>query len=243
MFETLQGLYAASLVPIITIGWPLCTLDFVILTFNLTCVYLVGRNNIANYPIGLVGITAYMFMCFSLGFYSEFFLQIYLFIASLIGWYMWRNRGSHTLQPRVMPKISYLLIVLVWAGSTIILGSNIDKFFMEFVNFIEPLLTLINSGTPVEYVHSPASYPYYDALTTTGQILAMILMVRKYVESWVLWIIVNAISVPLFIMKGGYGIAIMFAIFFILAVMGLIKWINLINQQRKPKSPISDLHS
>ncbi|AUS02861.1 TMhelix containing protein [Vibrio phage 2.275.O._10N.286.54.E11] len=246
MFEALQGLYQASLEPVITLGWPLSTLDFIILAFNLTCVYLVGKNNILNYPIGMVAIVAYTFMCFSFGFYSEFFLQIYFFIASIIGWYMWRDRGLfETLQPRYIGIPSLVGVIVMWAGCAAILGTNIDALFAGFVELIAPVLTVLNSGVPIEYVHSPAAYPYIDAFTTVGQVIAMIMMMRKFVESWYIWLTINAVSAPMFYLKGGYGITIMFTLFFLNAMLGLYRWRKLEKEHRKTEmlSPISHLHS
>ena len=243
MLDFIQGLYQASLVPVVTLGWPLSTLDLIILAFNLTCVYLVGRNSILNYPVGLVAITAYMFMCFSLGFYSEFFLQVYFFIASLVGWYMWRNRGHRTLEPKYIGIMNYILVLSIWFTGTVVLGDNIDWFFQSFVELISPVLTLLNGDVPIEYVHTPASYPYWDAFTTVGQVLAMILMVRKAIESWFIWITIDVVSVPLFYAKGGYGVSIMFFFFTFLAAKGLYEWMKLYKEQNTFKSPISHLHS
>lgn len=230
MFEYVVSMYQYLLEPVVTIGWPLSILDFILLGFNLTCVYLVGKNNILNYPIGIVAIVAYMFMCFSLGFYSEFFLQIYFFFASIIGWYMWRTNASSVLNPHYVKLQSFIGIIVIWVLGSYILGSNIDMFFQQFVEFISPVLSWLNGEEVVTYIHEPAAFPYIDAFTTVGQVIAMILMMRKIIESWYIWIAIDVVSIPMFYIKGGYSVSIMFAVFLCLAVIGLFRWIKIENE-------------
>jgi nicotinamide mononucleotide transporter len=69
-----------------------------------------------------------------------------------------------------------------------------------------------------------ASYPYLDALTTVMSLVAMWLMARKHVESWIYWIVVDLIGVWLYFVKDVRLISLLYTVLLILAVRGLISW-------------------
>ena len=68
--------YNFMLQPAITLGWPISYMELVILAFNIGGVYLAARNTVWTAPVCLVAIVAYCVFCYTLRFYSEFFLQI-----------------------------------------------------------------------------------------------------------------------------------------------------------------------
>lgn len=216
--------YNSMLEPAITLGWPISYMELIILVFNVTGVYLAARNNILTAPVCLVGITAYTAVCYSLNFYSEFFLQIYFFATNIWLLFAWskRNADGEKTKPHYMRWYEYIIVLAVWASGVWFLGSNIDAIFAGFTTAILSVVSLFVTVQP--YEHYPAAYPYVDAFTTVGQVLAMILMVRRVVENWWIWIAVNLVSIPMFVLKGGYGVALMFVFFLIPAISGAIRW-------------------
>ena len=121
-----------------------------------------------------------------------------------------------------MKSLDYISLLGVWLIGTWLLGSNIDSLFSSFALGVSALVGMFT--TVPTYVHEAASYPYIDAFTTVGQVLAMILMVRRVVENWWIWIIVDIVSIPMFALKGGYGVSLMFALFLVPATIGAIRW-------------------
>ena len=71
-----------------------------------------------------------------------------------------------------------------------------------------------------------ASYPYLDALTTIMSLVAMWLMVRKHIESWVYWIVVDVIGIWLYFTKDVKFISLLYILLLFLAIRGLMGWIN-----------------
>ena len=118
-------LYHWSLNTAITIGWPISYIELVILFFNVLCVYLVGKNKVLNYPVGLVGIVTYMFFCYTLNFYSEYFLQMFFFVFSIIGWYMWskKDTSGEVLQVHYMNWYGFGGLCVFWVLASYLLGS------------------------------------------------------------------------------------------------------------------------
>ena len=81
----------------------------------------------------------------------------------------------------------------------------------------------INLYFPV-YFPEPASFPFLDAFTTVMSFAATILMARKKVECWYLWILVDIIGIWLYYVKGVKFIALEYVLFLILATKGMIEW-------------------
>lgn len=220
-------LYNSLLQPAITLGWPISYMELIILVFNVGGVYLAARNNILTAPVCLVGITAYTAVCFSFNFYSEFFLQIFFFATNIWLLFAWssRNTEGDKVKPHYMKLADYILIAGLWIGGTFFVGTYINVIFESVTVAI---LSVVSLFTVVQlYVHEPAAYPFVDAFTTVGQVLAMILMVRRVVENWWMWIVVNLVSIPMFALKGGYGVSLMFVFFLIPAIIGAIRWAKL----------------
>lgn len=211
--------------PMVTLGWPISYIEVIILAFNIASVYLASRNSSLNYSVGLVGIFTYMWLCYVLAFYSEFFLQIVFAIMSIVGLIMWRaNAGKPLLKITDTTWLQDLVVITVLVAGTAFVGSNIDVIFSTFVSMlILPIMDVI-TGTTHEYIHVPASYPYIDAFTSTAQVVAMWLMVKRKIQCWYLWITIDVVSIPMFALKGGYGISVMFMVFLGLASYGLYNW-------------------
>ena len=83
-----------------------------------------------------------------------------------------------------------------------------------------------------------ASFPYADALTTTMSIAASVLMLKKILENWVLWIAVDLVAVPVYYLKGLYVTAGLYVVFLALAVIGLVRWWQ--DYQQPAGQPVPD---
>lgn len=219
----LLSVYYWLLQPAITLGWEISYMELILLVFNVGGVYLAAKNNILTAPVCIVAIIAYMALCISKNFYSEFFLQIYFLYANIWLLYAWskKSNGDKT-KPHYMNIQWYIGVGVAWILGTIVLGFNIDVLFQSFAIAITAFVGMF---TEVQlYQHYPASYPFIDAFTTVGQVIAMILLVRRAIENWWIWIIIDIVSIPMFALKGGYGVSLMFILFLAPAIYGAIKW-------------------
>ena len=69
-----------------------------------------------------------------------------------------------------------------------------------------------------------AALPYWDATTTVLSLIAQYLLARKVLENWVLWIVVDVLCIGIYGVKGLYPTAGLYAVFLVLATIGLITW-------------------
>ena len=80
---------------------------------------------------------------------------------------------------------------------------------------------------PVAYLlrhYTLATYSYADTLTTVLSICATWMVVQKVLENWLYWIVIDAIYIYLFHQRGGDLVALLYAVYLIIAIAGYVKW-------------------
>lgn len=164
-------------------------------------VYLQTRENIWNWPTAIVSVAMYSVVYLKSGLYSDAGLQTYFFVTSIYGWYHWLRGGTGNTVLEVTRASRR-----VWAWC-IVLGV---VFW-----FVDASLTSRIKGV---------SFPYIDAATTTISLIAQWMITRKLLESWLLWIVVNVVYVPLLLSKGLYPTALLYAAMLLLAIKGFVDW-------------------
>jgi nicotinamide mononucleotide transporter len=85
---------------------------------------------------------------------------------------------------------------------------------------------LISLGLGLGTSYTNQSMPYLDAFITVFGIVATYLTSEKHIENWVIWIIVNTLSILLFTQQGLYMSAVLFGVYLLLSIIGLIRWKN-----------------
>lgn len=66
--------------------------------------------------------------------------------------------------------------------------------------------------------------PVWDGLIASLSVVATWMLTRKYIEQWYVWIFANAIAVAVYLVSGLYPTAVLFLVYFVMAIIGLIKW-------------------
>lgn len=171
---------------------------------NLLGVYLAAKNNSWTWPVGIVGCGLYGFMFFDVKLYADVTLQVFYVMTSFYGWHLWK-RGGQNDQELPITRVGHLAF-----------------FKMSFVAVAVTYLygTLLSKTTD-------ASYPFIDSLILSFSVVGQLLMMKKKMECWPVWILVNTLSIPLFISKGLYLTAGVYAIFWVNGVWGHFQWKNL----------------
>lgn len=164
-------------------------------------IILIVRRSVWNFPVALVMVAIYGHIFAGAKLYSDAGLQGFFFVLNLYGWRAWhRNKGeTGGLQ---VEQLS-LRGRIAWVGGTAL------------------VVVLWGSGM---YALTDADLPYWDGSVAMISVAAQILMTRRYLENWYSWIIVNLLSVPLYIVKGLYPTAGLYAVNLIIAIAGLIAW-------------------
>ena len=168
---------------------------------GLIYLYFSIRQIIWLWPLGIITSLLYIYVFFKTKFYADMGLQVYYFFISFYGWFNWLygKKGNKKL-------------VVQFAGRKMLI--------VLFILTI--LITYLIAFILIKFTDSPL--PYWDAFTTAGSILATWMLARKIIEHWLFWIIIDGVSIGLYIYKGLYPTVILFFVYFTMALAGYIKW-------------------
>lgn len=173
------------------------------LFFGLFYILFSIKQNVWCWPAGFITSALYIYVFFSTKFYADMGLQVYYLIVSVYGWYHWMFGAKSNKQDDL--KIS---------------GTGIKLAF--YLLLATTILFIIISYILVNFTDS--EIPYWDAFTTAASFVATWMLARKIIEHWIIWIIVNTVSIGLYIYKGLYPTVILFTVYTILAIFGYIEW-------------------
>jgi len=176
-------------------------IEIVAVLLGIANILLIIRRSVWNYPFGIAMVTLYFFIFRDAKLYSDAGLQIFFVVVNLYGWWSWSRNKAETGEVVVQRLGTEGLLAWISGSAVATLGWG---FIMSN--------------------HTDASYPFWDASVAMLSVAGQILMTRRYLENWYWWIAVNAISIPLYIVKNLQLTAGLYALFLILAAAGLLQW-------------------
>lgn len=174
-------------------------------------VWLVARQHIANWPIGIANVLLLMLLFWTAGLYADAGLQIVYVVLGGYGWWHWLFGGEQR---------SRLTVSRTGRGEWWALGA-------AGVLLTVALWALLDRATD-------STVPLADAVTTVLSLLATYGQTRKLVESWWLWIVADLIYIPLYAYKGLWLTGGLYLIFLGLCVLGLRAWRADLRQRSAP---------
>src|SRR3989339_533180 len=176
------------------------------------CVVLVARGNILNYIFGVVNVSLYAFISYKAGLYGDAALNaLYYFPMQFIGWYSWIKRREEAESVTVVARRMVTRERVYLALTSILLTA-----------LVAWILYLFNDPQPVK-----------DSATSVLSVIAMFLMVRRFMEQWTLWVAVNIISIVMWsiaLIKGESHSAlmvIMWVFYLANSINGWVTWVRL----------------
>ena len=164
--------------------------------------YLSIKQKASLWIFGFLCSALYVVVFFQSKFYADMSLQFYYLVVSVFGWISWKAGKPENRKELPVKRTTPL------SGVIILLIALILYFVYYFI------LT--------GYTDSPL--PKADSFTTALSIVATWMLVRKMIEHWWLWIIVDSVSAGLYFYKALYPTAILFVIYTIMAIIGYLQW-------------------
>ena len=154
----------------------------------------------------------YIFVYADAGFYADMGINIYYLVASIYGAILWLSKRSDgTPRPIIhTPRRAIAPLTIVGAAS------------MAAITYI-----LIH--------HTDSTVPYGDAFTTAASIVALYMLAHEYVEQWLVWLVVDVVCCWLYVEKGLYPTAALYALYTLLAWAGYRKWLKIMSENENPK--------
>jgi nicotinamide mononucleotide transporter len=175
-------------------------LEIIGVVTGLLCVYLAAKNIIWNWPFAIVSVVIYLFIFWDARLFADMGLQVYFLAVNIYGWYYWSQK------PVTEEKVPIVRITQ-------------KEIIMATVAVI--VFTFI-LGSLLQY--TSASFPYLDSFCAACSVVAQILMARKVVENWLIWVFVDIIYVGVYLFKDLHLTAVMYAIYVAIAIMGYVDW-------------------
>lgn len=181
------------------------TMTFLEIAANATtalCIFLAARNNVHTWWTGIVACVLFAVLFYQSQLYADVVLQGFFVVTGAIGWYQWMHSPHNRHLQRPITSISPPMLLASLVG-----GAAVAGLYGAFL-----------------YKTTDAYMPYVDATVLAFSVVAQILLMQRKIETWMFWILVNSISVPLYFSRGLYLTAFMYSLFFVNAFYGLYKW-------------------
>lgn len=190
-------------------------LQIVGIALGLLYLWLEYRADIRLWVVGLIMPCVHGALYFHAGLYADFTMQLYYVGAGLYGWFVWHyGLRSDRAQEQARPAIGHT--PQRWIGGLI--GVYAMAHFLIYL-----ILKHLTDST----------VPFWDAMTTALSIVAMWMLSRKLVEQWIVWGVVDLITVGLYIYKGIPFTAALYGLYTVLAVVGWQRWRHAALKERR----------
>jgi nicotinamide mononucleotide transporter len=185
-------------------------LEITAVLFGLFSVWFAKKNNILVFPIGLISTAIYVYLLWKWSLLGDMIINVYYVIMSIYGWYHWTRKKENTdefpIARATKSEIKYSWIIFFVSMIFVVL---VYLYFDKFTNWTA----------------------YVDTLTTGIFFAGMWLMAKRKIENWILWIIGDLISIPLYFYKGYTFTSMQYIIFTIIAFYGYLEWKKIIHQK------------
>jgi len=173
------------------------------LVSGLLCVWLLIRQNIWTWPIGLLYALVSVMVFYRVRLYADLALHVFYVGMNAYGWYYWM-RGNRPADEQALPVTHIGTRTATWLGVVVLLG------------------TLVTAQLLIR--HTDADLPYWDSTTTTFSFAAMWMTARKQIENWYVWLFVDVLATGIYLYKGLDFYALLYCVYIGMAFAGWWAW-------------------
>ena len=180
--------------------WPIPWTEVIGFVTGGVCVWLVVRQHIWNWPIGLANNVTFFVLFGQQRLFAEAGMQVVYFALGVYGWWNWLYGGANRTE---------LTITRTTRAEWLTLAAIVPFGVWG----LRELLVAVNGAAP-----------FWDAVVTVLSLAAQYLMTRKRLENWWFWMAADVISVPLYVSRDLWLTAGLYAVFFVMCVIGWREW-------------------
>lgn len=185
-------------------------LEIIAVIFGLLSVWCAKKDNIWVFPTGLVSTSIFVYLLWKWVLWGDMMINAYYFIMSIYGWYHWTRKKDDVVEfPISSSSKKEKVIASVIFVLTLLFVYLVYQYFDKFINW----------------------FNYVDTILTAIFFVGMWLMARRKIENWILWIVGDFFSIPLYFCKGYTFTSLQYLIFTILAVLAYFEWKGILKHQ------------
>jgi nicotinamide mononucleotide transporter len=173
-------------------------------------ILLAGRNSFHTWWTGILGCVLFAAVFFQAKLYADVVLQLFFLVTSALGWWQWQ-RGSQG-QPLKISNVG--ISMLTWA---VPVGIVATVFYGGLLHFF-----------------TDAYAPFVDSAVLVFSVIAQLLLMKRRIETWAFWLLVNSIAIPLYASRELYLTSILYSVYWINAVVSWFWWRRLMLQPAIP---------
>jgi nicotinamide mononucleotide transporter len=179
--------------------------EFAAVVFAILYLLLAVRENVLCWFFAFISTAIFTVLFWDVSLLMESALNVYYMVMAVYGWYQWTRGGTNgdqqpqALEIQSMTGQQHVLVITAIAILSFISGYLLGE-------------------------HSDAAWPYVDSFTTWASVITTYLVTRKYLQNWLYWIVIDTVSIPLYIDRGLSLTALLFVAYVVIAVIGYLKW-------------------
>ena len=163
-----------------------------------------------GWPLAVVSSALYAWLFYVSKLYGEGSLQVFFAATSVWGWWQW----LFGRRPDERGVVEHLIVARLTPRQT---GITVATWLVGW-----PLMGMLLARV------TDTDVPYLDAFPTMGSVIGQVLLARKFIENWPVWLVVNVASTGVFIYKGLWLTAILYVVFVVLAIAGWARWARVV---------------
>ncbi|NHZ42536.1 nicotinamide riboside transporter PnuC [Massilia aquatica] len=164
------------------------------------CILLAGRNSVHTWWTGIVGCALFTVLFYQSNLYADVALQGFFIVSGVVGWLQWRRGAQGAELPITHASVTSLAwLVPAGVAATAAYGALLHYFTNAYA-------------------------PFIDSAVLVFSIVAQLLLMRRKVENWAFWILVNTVAVPLYASRGLYLTAFLYACYWVNAIVSWLWW-------------------
>jgi len=185
-------------------------LEITAIIFGLLSVWFAKKDNIWVFPTGIINTAIYVYLLWKWTLLGDMMINFYYVVMSIYGWYHWTRKKDDVIEYPIsrmtLPEMRWSLIIFVLTIGFVV---AVYTYFGKFTHWTS----------------------YVDTLVTGIFFVGMWLMAKRKIENWILWIIGDIISIPMYFVKGYSFTSIQYLIFTIIAIYGFLEWKRIVQEK------------
>ena len=207
LWEIVWLLLATGVILGVSIYWKDSMTGIFAALTGIWCVILTGKGKLSSFWVGTINTFLYAIVAWKARYWGEVMLNLIYYVPmNFVGMYMWSKNMDKDNQEVLKKRLSFKNSLIAYG--CVALGTLGYGFVLKMMN-----------GT----------LPFIDSMSTVFSIFAQFLCVKRYMEQWVLWIIVDVVTVVMWVYAffngtGDIATVLMWSIFLINAIIMLLKW-------------------
>lgn len=206
-----------------TLPW----LELVAMLLALAYIILAAQGSLWCWPAAFISTSLYTVIFYDVLLLMDSALNVYYLVMAVYGYWAWqKNTSTNALQNQSTKNTP--LAIISWS-------TNIHLKACLILTVISLVLGYVIAN------YTPAAFPYLDTFTTVFAVFATYLVTQKVLENWLYWVVIDALSIYLYIEKGLIPTTVLFVIYVVIAAYGYVKWHAIYRQSKANQISLSDI--